>query len=118
MQGPPPGTIDAYIDSLTDAIAKERIERIRKLVHESVPEASETISYGMPTFRLAKNFVWFAAFKKHVSLFGATTDLPPEAIRFKTSTGTLQFPHRDPLPEDLIRAVIRDRRRAHDQVAK
>jgi len=38
--------IDEYLSSLTPAL-KSQFKRIRKIVAQTVPEAEETISYGM-----------------------------------------------------------------------
>lgn len=100
--------MDEYISGLPTENARAMMTRIREIIHEEVPEATETISYGMPTFQLQKKFFWFAAFKKHCSVFGQPMEPFAEELQnYKTSKGTIQFPLDKPLPEDFIRALVR-----------
>ena len=44
------------------------------MIHETVPNLGETISYNMPTFTLhGKYLVYNAAHKKHIGLYPAPT---------------------------------------------
>jgi uncharacterized protein YdhG (YjbR/CyaY superfamily) len=105
-----PETIDAYVAAQSpgaQAVLGELIDRIRR----SVPEAEETISYDIPTFKLnGKSFVHIAAWKKHISIY----PIPDGDARFeqgiapyRAGKGTLQFPMGEPLPHDLIDEVVR-----------
>lgn len=88
--------VDEYLKSVTPG-QKQALERVRGIVKQMVPDVEEAISYGMPTFKYkGKYVVYFAAFKKHMSLF----------------PGTLKFTEDKPLPEDVIREVVKDRLRA------
>jgi uncharacterized protein YdhG (YjbR/CyaY superfamily) len=62
-------TIDAYINSFPKDV-KELLQNLRKVIKEEVPEETvETISYGIPTFKLkGKYVVYFAGYKKHISI--------------------------------------------------
>ena len=92
---------------------KAELERIRKIVHDTVPGVEEVISYGMPAFRYKdKYLVGFCAYKNHLSLF--PTSGPIEALKdklevFKLSKGTIQFTLENPLPEPLIREILLSR---------
>ncbi|HLO98713.1 MAG TPA: DUF1801 domain-containing protein, partial [Fimbriimonas sp.] len=81
------------------------------IVIEEVPNATESISYDMPTFKLGeKSFFYMAAFKKHCSIFGSTKGFEEELAEYKTSgRGTIQFTPDKPLSEDLLRRLIRAR---------
>lgn len=54
--------IDEYILSFPLDIQK-KLKDIRGVVKKIIPEASEAIKYGMPTFILNGNLLHFAAFK-------------------------------------------------------
>lgn len=86
------------------------LEQIRTTIKEVVPDAEETISYAIPAFRLNKrNLVYFAAFKKHIGLYPAPTQLEEFKADFepyKTSKGTVQFPLDRPVPVALIRKIV------------
>jgi uncharacterized protein YdhG (YjbR/CyaY superfamily) len=104
-----PATIDDYIAGFQGDV-RARLETIRRLVHETVPDATETIAYQMPTFTLAGTYlVYFAAFKKHISLFPApigVADFADVFAPYAAGRGTLQFPHTQPLPLDLMRRFV------------
>lgn len=85
------------------------LNKIRKTVLSVVPNAVETVSYGIPTFDYnGKHLIHFAAFKKHVSIF--PTSQPIEKFKeelkdYKTSKGTIQFPLDKEIPYDLIKKI-------------
>lgn len=115
MQEEPIQNIDAYIADFPLEI-RERLETIRGLIHNLAPDAVETIKYRMPTFMLTKNLVYFSAFKKHIGLFAVPVEHPDFATAvagFKTGSGSIQFPHNQPLPLELITALLEARIREH-----
>jgi uncharacterized protein YdeI (YjbR/CyaY-like superfamily) len=59
--------IDAYIAKSQD-FAKPIMEHIRKLIHKTCTDVTETIKWGMPSFEYKGPFIGFAAFKKHFAL--------------------------------------------------
>src|SRR4051812_25778834 len=104
--------IDEYLDNVS-APQRAELERIRRIVQETVPEAEELISYGMPGFKYqGKYLVGFAAFKDHLSLF--PTSRPVEVFEdklkgFQISKGTIQFTEENPIPEHLIKEILLSR---------
>lgn len=104
--------IDDYLQEIPGPERAE-LERIRQIVHSMVPDAEEVISYGMPVLKYkGKYVVGFNAFKDHLSLF--PTAEPIEKLKdrlqgYKLSRGTIQFTLDKPLPEELIREVMRSR---------
>jgi uncharacterized protein YdhG (YjbR/CyaY superfamily) len=63
-----PKTIDEYIDGCTPQ-AQPILRRVRATIAKAAPDATETISYGMPAFKLHRILVYFAAFKHHIGLY-------------------------------------------------
>jgi len=60
--------IDAYIAKSAD-FARPILEHVRELVHETVPDASEAIKWGMPHFTFkGKSIAGMAAFKAHCAV--------------------------------------------------
>ncbi len=105
-------SIDEYIadfPSETQAV----LEEMRALIRDSAPDATETISYAIPTFDLnGRHLVHFAAFTKHVGLYPAPSGMDAfrEDLRpYKTGKGSVQLPLGEPLPADLIRRIVRFR---------
>jgi len=106
-----PSTIDEYIASFPEAV-RERLEIVRAAIRKAAPGAREAIRYGMPTFTLNGNLVYFAAFNRHVGLYSFPSGNPAfrQALaHYKTGKGSIQLPHSQPLPLDLIGAMVRFR---------
>lgn len=104
-------SIDEYIAAFEPRI-REILERIRKTVREAAPEATEKISYQMPTFYLYGNLVHFAAFKNHIGFYptpSAIGEFAAELSKYETATGSIRFPLDEPLPYDLVRRIVKYR---------
>jgi uncharacterized protein YdhG (YjbR/CyaY superfamily) len=104
-------TIDEYIAQFPEDI-RNNLDAIRVAIHRAAPDATEAIRYGIPTFRLNGNLVHFAAFKNHISFFPTSSGVEKfkkELAPFKISKGTVQFPHGNAIPLDLIEAITRFR---------
>jgi uncharacterized protein YdhG (YjbR/CyaY superfamily) len=104
-------TIDEYIESFEPKIQKT-LKEIRNFIKNEVPEATEKISYGMPTFYLNGNLIHFAAFKDHYSFFPSPSGIiafEKELAQYRTGKGTLKFSIDKPIPWDIIQQVIQFR---------
>jgi uncharacterized protein YdhG (YjbR/CyaY superfamily) len=104
-------TIDEYISTFPKNI-RDILEKFREVIRESAPEAEEAIKYRMPTFRLKRNLVHFAAFKKHIGFYPTPSGI--EAFKedlspYVTSKGAIQFPLDKPIPFDLVRKIVQFR---------
>jgi len=101
--------VDEYFGSLPPH-ARSVLMKLRKTIRSIVPEATEVISYGIPTFKLDRMLVAYAAFREHYSFFPLSSRLlnryRREAARYQTSKGTLRFAFDEPLPESLIRKIV------------
>lgn len=99
--------IDEYISAFPENIV-ERLQLIRKTIRECAPEAVEKISYQMPAFFQNGVLVYFAAHKNHIGFYPASLGISVfqgELSNWKTSKGTVQFPHDQVIPIDLIRRI-------------
>ena len=109
-------TVDEYIASFPEKV-REVLQTLRRTIKEEVPEATETIKYGMPTFVFHGNLVYFAGWKKHIGFYPITQtmeDSIEELSAYKTSgKGTIQFPYNQPLPLPLIRKLVQFRVKEH-----
>jgi len=89
------------------------LQRLRKTIRETAPEAEEVLSYRMPAFRLNGMLVYYAAFKDHGSFFAGSTVVLRKFARelkpFRAGKGTLQFTPERPIPVDLVRRIVRER---------
>lgn len=105
-------TVDKYIDRF-DGNVKSRLLAIRKLVLVEVPEAVESISYGMPAYKLnGRPLVYFAGYEHHIGFYATPNGhdaFKAEFAKYKQGKGSVQFPNDQPLPVDLIKRVIQYR---------
>ncbi|HEU4471239.1 MAG TPA: DUF1801 domain-containing protein [Flavisolibacter sp.] len=100
---------EAYIAGFPPDIRKI-LEAVRATVREAAPGAEETIKYGMPSFYLKGNLVYFAAFKKHIGFYPAPTGNPvfeKDFAAYKTGRGSIQFPLDRPMPLELITRIVK-----------
>jgi uncharacterized protein YdhG (YjbR/CyaY superfamily) len=101
-------TIDEYIMGFEPTIQKT-LNEVRNFIKSEVPNATEKISYGMPTFYLNGNLVHFAAFKDHYGFFPSPSGIDKfekELIPYRSGKGTLRFPFNKPIPWDTLKKVI------------
>ena len=85
-----------------------KLNQMRDAILEIAPDATEKISYGIPTFYLKGNLVHFAAYKNHIGFYPGADGIAAfadELSRFKLSKGTVQFPLDQPLPLDLVKRI-------------
>lgn len=103
--------IDQYLEIFSGEVRK-KLQQLRKIIQEEVPQSTEAISYAIPTFRLNGNLVHFAGHRNHIGFYPAPSGIKAfagELKDYKTSKGAIQFPLDEPLPEELIRKIIRFR---------
>jgi uncharacterized protein YdhG (YjbR/CyaY superfamily) len=104
----PPTTIDEYIAGFPEDI-QVILQKIRKTIKDAAPNAQETISYQMPTFKLHGNLVHFSAFKNHIGFYPVPSGIEKfkaELTVYKQGKGSVQFPVDQPIPFDLIRRIV------------
>ncbi|MEI8085651.1 MAG: DUF1801 domain-containing protein [Paludibacter sp.] len=100
--------IDEYIATFPTEI-QNLLEIMRATIKKAAPEAFETISYQMPTFKLKTNLVHFAAYKHHIGFYpgaSAIETFKNDLMGYKTSKGTVQFPIDKPLPIEIISKIV------------
>ncbi len=105
---PMPATIDQYISQFPSDM-QAKLQKLREVIRNAAPNATETIKYRMPTFVLNGNLVHFAAFKNHIGFFptpSAINAFKDETSQYATSKGTIQFPSDKPIPFDLVRKIV------------
>jgi uncharacterized protein YdhG (YjbR/CyaY superfamily) len=108
-----PKSVDEYLAGVPEP-ARSTLNKIRSTIRSVVPsEATEAISYGIPTIKYRGSLVAFAAFSKHCSLFpmsyAVMAALKNELKRFEVSKGTVRFPVDKPLPATLVKKVVKAR---------
>jgi uncharacterized protein YdhG (YjbR/CyaY superfamily) len=98
-----PKNVDEYLASVPEP-ARGTLNKIRAAIRSAVPlEATEGISYGIPTFNYKGPLVWFAAFSNHCSLF------PSAAVIEEFKDELKEFPTDKPLPTALVKNLVKAR---------
>mgnify|MGYP001562562613 FL=1 len=108
--------VDEYIMSAPKEV-QGKIKELRKAIKQTVPDAEEKLSYGMPYYSYKGRLVYFAFAKKHVGLY-----IPPPIIKehknelkdYETAKATIRFPLDKKLPITLIKKLIRARMKNND----
>lgn len=111
-------SIDEYILQFPSEI-QQILEKIRRVIKESAPNAVEKISYQMPTFYLHGNLVHFAAFKSRIGFYPDPSGIEAfkeELSKYKGAKGSVQFPIGEPLPYGLISRIVEFR--VHENIKR
>lgn len=101
-------TVDQYIASFPES-GRGILMAVRQIVREVAPDAQESISYKMPTYKLNGPLVYFALYEKHLGFYptpDGVTAFESELKPFRQGKGSVQFPLNHPIPFDLIRRMI------------
>lgn len=110
-------SIDDYISSFPEDV-QVLLENLRQIINKAAPDAEETISYQIPTFKLNGNLVHFAAYKHHIGFYptpSAIEVFKKELSTYKSSKGSVQFPIDQPLPLPLITKIVKYRVQVNSQ---
>lgn len=113
-------TIDEYHQAYSgDTLA--RMQTIRNIVHDVVPDVVETISYQIPCFKYNGYLIYYCAFPKHITLSHPYSEAFWEYFKtdlkgYKTSKSAIQLPLDKPLPETLIKKIVAFRKAENESV--
>lgn len=97
-----------YMESQPE-IAQAKLYKLYRAIKEVIPDATERISWSMPTFTGKKDIVHFAAHKRHIGLYPgaeAVALFADKLLDYRHSKGAFQFPYDSPLPIDVVKEVV------------
>lgn len=101
--------VDAYLAGVPEP-HRSLLEDLRAIIRAEAPEAEERLAYGMPGYALDGPLLYFGAFARHCSLFGAGDSVgrafAGELAGFRQRKGTIQFTADHPLPRDLVARIV------------
>ena len=102
--------VQNYISTFSPEV-QELLKQVRDIITNTAPEAEETISYGMPAYKLSnKPLIYFAGYNKHIGLYALPSGheaFAEELSKYKKGRGSVQFPVNKPLPLDLIERIVK-----------
>jgi uncharacterized protein YdhG (YjbR/CyaY superfamily) len=105
------GEIDDYLARLQEP-ERGALQRVRDIARRVAPDASQGKSYGMPALSIAgKPLLGFTVSKNHLSLHPFSPDVvaavADDLAGFSLSKGTIRFTSETPVPEQVLRRVVR-----------
>jgi uncharacterized protein YdhG (YjbR/CyaY superfamily) len=104
-------TVDEYLDT-TPEPQRSTLVKLRAMLASILPDAEETIAYGVPAFKVDGTAVaGYAAAKRHCSFFphsgSVISQVEPALLEgYDWSKGTLRFPVDKAPDEALIRRLV------------
>jgi len=103
-------TIDQYIKSFPKSV-QILLQETRRSIREAAPAAEETISYGIPTFKLeGRGLVSFAGWKHHIAMYAVPKGdraFRKEIAPYRAAKSSVHFPIGQPIPHDLVRKIVK-----------
>jgi len=102
-----PKSIAEYIETAPQGTRK-KLREMHSCIRSAAPGATEGLKWGMPAFSYRRILVTFAAFEHHIGFYptpSAVKAFKNRLSKFKTATGSIQFPLEKPLPLPLIRKI-------------
>lgn len=121
-RGTPLNDVDIYIHGAAEH-TKDHLTEMRKIISETVPEATEYVTYGIPSYKLSGMLIGFGAFKSHISLFmmnGSFLANPPfDLSKYPQTKSAIHFSYEKKLPVTLIKKIIKARlveNKANEQI--
>jgi uncharacterized protein YdhG (YjbR/CyaY superfamily) len=105
--------VDNFLAKLP-ADARATLEKIRKTIRAVVPDATETINYGIPMFKhRGRNLVGFGATKNHCALYVMSPEVmtahAAELEPYAMGKGSIRFPANEPPPASLVKKLVKAR---------
>ncbi|MDD3803476.1 MAG: DUF1801 domain-containing protein [bacterium] len=104
-------TVEEYI-SLFPKNTRNILESIRQTIKAAAPDAEETISYKMPSYKQNGILVYFAAYENHIGFYPTSSgieEFKKEISKYKYAKGSVQFPLNKPIPLKLIAKIVKFR---------
>jgi uncharacterized protein YdhG (YjbR/CyaY superfamily) len=102
-------SIDEYIAEFP-AETQRVLEEVRAVIRRAAPDATETISYAIPTFGMnGRHLVHFAGYERHMGFYPGSSGIAAfkdELKPYKSAKGSVQFPLGQPMPADLICRMV------------
>ena len=114
-------SVDEYIQTFPQEV-QSMLNKVRAIIIETAPEATESIAYQMPAYKLyGKPLVYFAAFKKHIGFYALPSghaEFAEALSGYKKGSGSVQFPIDKEIPYDLIKKIVAFRAKENEWFKK
>jgi uncharacterized protein YdhG (YjbR/CyaY superfamily) len=104
-------TIEQYIEAASPD-AQDKLWQMHECIRKAAPGAKEGLKWSMPAYSYKRILVTFAVFKHHIGFYptpSAVKAFAKDIAKYKTATGSIQFPLDKPLPLRLITKITKYR---------
>ncbi len=112
-----PATVDDYLATAPEP-ARAALQQLREKIRAAAPDATEAISYGVPTFKHQGPLVSFGVAKNHCGFYVMDPAVieahAAELEGYVTSKGTIRFTPDAPLPAALVTKLVKARIAANE----
>lgn len=117
--------VDSYIAGMPEEV-RDTLLKLRRVIKRAVPQVREHISYGIPFYEYGGSgykgrLIYFAAFKKHVSVFippSLAGGCPPGLEKYQAAKASFHFPLNTPIPFALIGRTVKALKKRRDEEHK
>jgi uncharacterized protein YdhG (YjbR/CyaY superfamily) len=107
---PVPKDVATYLAALPED-QRAALQKLRDTIKAAAPEAAESISYGIPSFKYkGRPLIHIGAAKHHCAIYGLVPDAYKDELKqYDTSKGTIRFSADKPLPTTLVKKLVNTR---------
>jgi uncharacterized protein YdhG (YjbR/CyaY superfamily) len=114
-------TVQSYLDAAQEE-RRGTLRALRKLVRETVPDAVESIRYGMPYYNHHGDLCAFAAQKRYFSLYVMSAGEPIAPHRtvlgqLDVGKGCIRFSSLDEVPDGVLSEILKAAAAANEKRA-
>lgn len=107
-----PKTVAAYL-AAAPKDKRAALAKLRKTIKAAAPGAVEGMAYGLVGYKYAgKPLIYIGYAKGHCAVYGYSSfahDNPALFAGYEMSKGTIRFPPEKPLPDPLLRRMVKAR---------
>ncbi|RYY46880.1 MAG: DUF1801 domain-containing protein [Chitinophagaceae bacterium] len=113
-------SVEGYINQFPEA-TQVVLQQIRNIILKAAPKAVESISYGMPAYKLrGKPLVYFGGYDHHIGFYATPNghdEFKKELSIYKQGKGSVQFPLTEKIPFSLIKKIVQFRVKENETMA-
>ena len=112
-----PTSIEEYIDA-APIDTQKKLHQLHACIRKAAPGAVESLKWRMPAYSYQKILVTFAVFKQHIGFYpmpSAIKAFAKDLSKYKTASGSVQFPLDKPLPLSLISKIVKFRVKENEE---
>ena len=99
----------AYVKPFPTAV-RNRLDQVSDAILSVVPDAEESIRYGMPAFKVGNEHLYVAGYKNHIGMYPMYRQPELEKLiapyRAPKTKDSIHFKHNEELPLDVIRSIV------------